>query len=436
MKKSYTSVVIVTAQDSARLRYVCDWVFGERLQVPYVIHSTRDTPVSEAALVLQYGVPGAFSIPASGILKMGEWNSLPAEWSVWRGLPICFAASGDYALPFDLLGAVFYLLSRMEEYAAFIPDRHGRYPAEASCLFQQGLLERPIVDEWIQAFGVWLSEVGLRVPQHRFQFTPTYDIDIAWSYRHKGLYRNVGGCVRDALSANFRAVWRRVQVLSGIRNDPFDSFDFLDEIHRHARLTPVYFILAALSPGPFDKNIAPGHPAMKRLIRHLADQYQIGIHPSYESLERPEIVHQELQVLMQTADKGVVRSRQHYIRFRLPDTFRYLADQGIQEEYSMGYATHLGFRAGTGSSFLWYDLSNEAVTFLRVHPFCFMDATAHYERSLTVKQAFTSLRSMRTLLEQSGSTMVTIFHNFSLGTDAEWLGWRDAYEQFIKESSR
>jgi hypothetical protein len=98
----------------------------------------------------------------------------------------------------------------------------------------------------------------------------------------------------------------------------------------------------------------------------------------------------------------------------------------------MGYGSRSGFRAGTGRSFLWYDLTTESTTPLRVHPFCFMDSTAHFEEGLSPDEAFTKLDQMRARLMLTHSSLVTVFHNFSLGSDKGWDGWAERYEQFLK----
>ena len=120
---------------------------------------------------------------------------------------------------------------------------------------------------------------------------------------------------------------------------------------------------------------------------------------------------------------------------RLPDTYHLLLRNGISDDYSMGYGSHLGFRAGTGASFAWYDLTREETAQLRIHPFCFMDTTAHFEQKLNVHDAFSKLHAMAFALEQAGSTLVTVFHNFSLGTARESKGWRHAYESFLQEKT-
>jgi hypothetical protein len=160
----------------------------------------------------------------------------------------------------------------------------------------------------------------------------------------------------------------------------------------------------------------------------------MGIHPSYYATSKA-LLDKEKATLEEITGFKVHQSRQHYIKLKIPDTYHLLASCGITEDYSMGYGTHLGFRAGTGSSFLWYNLENGQATAMRIHPFCFMDTTAHYEQGLTPAQAFEALGTMAAQLKEANSTLVTIFHNFSLGTAREWHGWADAYKHFLAQES-
>ena len=44
---------------------------------------------------------------------------------------------------------------------------------------------------------------------------PTYDIDAAWSYKNKGIFRTVGGFARDFLAHNKDDVRYRARVIMG-----------------------------------------------------------------------------------------------------------------------------------------------------------------------------------------------------------------------------
>jgi hypothetical protein len=175
---------------------------------------------------------------------------------------------------------------------------------------------------------------------------------------------------------------------------------------------------------------------MAALIKAFSEQALAGVHPSYYSDAQPEMLAEEKAVLESIIGRRITISRQHYMRLRFPQTYQALIAAGIEEDYSMGYSTHFGFRAGTSAAFPWYDLSEEGESKLRVRPFVFMDTTAHYDLGLSPEAAFDRLRRMRLQVEAVHGTLITIMHNFSLGTDQEWKGWRRAYERFLAEVCR
>jgi len=432
------TLVVYSAQNSPRLKYVLDWLLKERLQLDYRITIDKND-IPDHGSFISYGSPsgGAVSVPSADFLWQTGINPPEIAKGTWGDLPVIFAKDDEgYTLPFDLFSAIFYLLSRYEEYSSFTPDKHGRYLATASVLYKNGWLMRPLVDEWVYAFRKILqSAMGEAIEGTPFLYQPTYDIDMAYSHLHKGAGRIIGAYLRAILKLDVVQITERIQVLKKKQKDPFDSFRWLRQLHKQYDYKPVYFILSADKTTPYDKNIHPQHPAMMRVIKNLVKEGDIGIHPSYYA-EQKNLLEKEKKMLEHIAGKGVTISRQHYIRATAPGTYRMLLSQGIAEDYTMGYGSNLGFRAGTGSSFFWYDLENENTTKLRIHPFCFMDTTAHYEAKLTPSQAFEKLEEMSKKLILTGSTLITVFHNFSLGTGTEWKGWRLAYENFLHEKAR
>lgn len=431
------TIVVYTPVSSPRLEYILDWLLKERLQLEYLMVHTKEDTTAHPYIVC-YGeiLEGAISIPSDGLLmNKGTRTTKPATGE-WNTLPTIYPRDKEgYSLPFDILAATFYLLSRYEEYEAYTPDKHGRFPATASVLYRMGILERPIVDEWVQAFHKLLVHTWqVPLPETQFTFCPTYDIDMAYSHLYKGIRRIAGAYLRAMLRVDIRQINMRTLVLKKKQKDPYDSFRWLRQLHKEYSFTPLYFVLSATRTTRFDKNIHPNHPAMVRVIKWLVKDGNIGIHPSYYS-SKGDTLQREKTTLEQVAGRHTTVSRQHYIRAVMPHTYRMLLHNHITEDYTMGYGTHLGFRAGTGASFLWYDLEHETSTNLRIHPFCFMDTTAHYEAGLSAGEAFEKLQAMSAILERTGSTLITVFHNFSLGTDEEWRGWRQGYELFMRQKS-
>jgi hypothetical protein len=303
-------------------------------------------------------------------------------------------------------------------------------------LYKIGWLQRPLIDEWVIQFKKSLEKhFKCYLPAPAFSFSPTYDIDIAYSYQHKGFVRWCGAVAKELLTRTFSSLASRITVLLGVSKDPFDCFEELEKTHKQLNLSPTFFILVAEKISAFDKNNLPSNSAMKKLIVSLSKQGKIGLHPSYFSQEKNNL-EEEKSVLENIINKPIAASRQHYIRLQIPQTYQLLIEKGIAEDFSMGYGAALGFRAGTGRSFFWFDLEKNEQTSLRIHPFCFMDSTAHYEEKMSAAEAEKVLLEMLYVLQQTNSQMITVFHNFSLGTAKEWNGWRETYFSFLEKAKQ
>lgn len=342
-----------------------------------------------------------------------------------HGKKAFFKTNGDQ-FAFDIFAASFYLLSRYEEYLPHTKDKYGRYAHENSLAFKENFLQIPLVNIWVIDFMASLQQhfPALKPKLPSFQFQPTYDIDIAFSYQHKGWIRNMGGFVRQPSA-------ERLKVLLGLQKDPFDCFDWLNEIHHTKNLCPIYFFLVAEKNSKYDKNILPSKPAMQALIKKHAANYAIGIHPSWQSGDEKQLLVQEKKVLEQISGQAVISSRQHFIRFNLPDGYQRLMEAGITADYSMGYGSINGFRASVASSFYWYNLQKEEATSLRIHPFCFMEANSFYQQHTTPAQALEEMMHYYTICKNVHGTFSCIWHNHTLGTDKLFAGWPEIYGKFI-----
>ena len=101
---------------------------------------------------------------------------------------------------------------------------------------------------------------------------------------------------------------------------------------------------------------------MISLIKQLGNTSTIGIHPSYASNKNSKMIGIEKQRLEHILGKSVHHNRFHFLKFSLPKSYQQLLAYGISNDYSMGYADQIGFRAGTCTPFNFYDLENEVQT--------------------------------------------------------------------------
>jgi hypothetical protein len=378
-------------------------------------------------------LPGEVWIHSHVLLFESTIRPVKIECFELRGYKAFFKAEGETG--FDLLAAVFYLLTRYEEYLPHQKDIYGRYAHQNSVAYKEGFLHLPLINIWLEDFRKLLQQrlTHLVLPASNFQLQTTYDIDIAWSFRNKGFKRNAGSLLKLFLTGKWRSLRYRLKVIRGREQDPFDAYEWMDNLHQQHRLRPIYFFLVAERAGKFDKNIDTKNGSFQNLVKDISTKYKVGLHPSWASADQPNLILTEKSWLEKTSEQPINSSRQHYIRFDLPATYRRLSAAGISDDYSMGYGSINGFRASVTTPFFWYDLKEEKKSALRIHPFCFMDANSYYEEKRPPAEALQELIQYYAVTNSVKGTMITIWHNSFLGTDPAFDGWRETYEQFVMQ---
>lgn len=430
-------MLLYSSHITPRLQYIVDFISKESFDEPIIVTDNKEKFANASDPRLNYS-PADFSdaefcITPVSLLFENDIKQQPIHCFELNYHKAFFQTSGDF--PFDIFAACFYLISRYEEWLPHEKDEYNRYAHTNSLAYKEKFLDQPLINIWLHEFRHALKKKFPDIIFRRssFKFIPTYDIDMAYAYLHKGWVRNAGGLLKSISSGDWRAVKNRAGVLLKRQDDPFDSYEWLDSLHLYCRVKPCYFFLVAKEQKGVDKNISPRENALQELIQYHSAGYTIGIHPSWQSNSNEKLLREEMEWLEYIAGKKILHSRQHYIKLDLPETYRRLIDAGIEKDFSMGYGSINGFRASVASSFYWYDLEKEQQTKLQVFPFCFMDANSFYEQKFTAQQAMTELLYYYHTVKKINGLMITIWHNHFLGTDPKFEGWREVYEIFLKE---
>ncbi len=422
-------VWIFTEKLSPRLQYICDCFFTDVYKTPYQFtidsigfESYAGAKINYSALSLRNCV----QIVPHTLLFENDITAQQIDIMNWECSKAFFATPGDW--PFDLFAASFYLMSRYEEYLPHQLDSYGRFDTQVSLAYRQGFLHLPLVNIWLAQFIALLKkQFQFFEPQApKFMDSITFDIDSAFAFKHKGLLRSVGGLFKQPSLV-------RLKCLMGLQKDPFDIFDTLHQQHQQYAVCPTFFFLVADKNSIYDKHVLPQQQIMWRIVKKHAKVYPIGIHPSWQSNAARKIVAEELNTLSDMADMPINKSRQHYIKMTMPITYQNLIRLQIEDDFSMGYGSVNGFRASIASSHYWFDLSKNESTNLKLHPFCFMDATAHYEEGLKPDTALIALQKFRSICIKYGLPFVSIWHNSILSKMPEFKGWNAVYIDYLKE---
>jgi hypothetical protein len=430
-------LLIYTPVINNRINYIFKLILGRILGVEYSVTTQYDEWLANDGprfcYAPQYEGDELFFAQSSLLLNTGT-KKLHIDPVMFEGIKAFFPVAHPKSLfPFDPFAASFYLVSRYEEYLPLIRDIHGRFPASESLALRFGFLQKPVINIWAARIAQLLQKryPELKFRKRHFNMIPTIDIDAAYAIKNKGFVRMMGGLIKSIYSRDNEGVKKRLRVLTGMEKDPFDSFEFQLEIQKKYNFRPIYFVLIA-DYGAYDKSIPFQNKPFRDIVKLLADYADVGIHPSYASNDEPELLKIEVQRLSELLNREIQRSRQHFLRLEIPATYHNLLSLDIYNDYTMGYASQPGFRAGICDSFPFYDLEMEIETPLIIHPFMIMDGTLADYLRLSPDEAYGYIRQLIDEVKAVGGTFISLWHNESLGGQGKWEGWPEVYEKMIK----
>ncbi len=446
-------VTIVTDIRSPRLDYVLDYIFSERLGIDYniVFEQTADTP--QPVISYKVGAQANITIaPRTYNEVRSVFNNIDFTTSqhteqvpVIQGnvpnfmsqtdatiidqMPVIFPTECNFG--FDLFAAVFFMLARVEEYNDNAPlDQHGRFMASQSIALKNNWLHIPIVDVWIEKLKAELLTIDptLQFKTEKFELSPSTDVDSPWCYLHKGILRNTVGLCRDLVQLKLSNAITRVMVLCRLKSDPHFTFRKILEMNNKHSIESHFFVLLA-KRGKYDKSVNPSSKAMTKFVKELSKQAKVDLHPSYASCKGSfGTFGEEQQCFEQLAGKPANAIRQHYLLRNAPE-YHWLENFGVTTDYTMSYASHAGFRAGTCHPFPFFDFANNRFTNISIHPLVLMDTTLSEYQHLSANDAKQQIANLLTEVKKVNGQFSFLWHNSTFANTQ----WAQLYEWILNQ---
>lgn len=179
-----------------------------------------------------------------------------------------------------------------------------------------------------------------------------------------------------------------------------------------------------------DRNISADNPDFRKLIKHISTYAEVGIHPSYLSGDTHSELAVEIGRLTEIIEQPVTQSRQHFLRMQMPQTYRRLIAEGIESDYTMGYAEDIAFRAGTCTPYFFYDLEENKASELKIYPLTIMEGTLRDYLKLTPEDAIVKYKELIERVKSVEGTFISLWHNDSISQDSPW---REVYKFMVQE---
>ncbi|MGB0788866.1 MAG: hypothetical protein ACPGQR_04960, partial [Marinirhabdus sp.] len=228
-----------------------------------------------------------------------------------------------------------------------------------------------------------------------------------YEFLEKGLFRTVTGAMHDLGKGNFKRVLERVRVRLKLKKDPCDNYDWVLNKSKGAKWPVSFFFILGEAPH-FEQSINTYRKNYAKLIKHVGDYKNVGLIFSHKALRdfnmmkkekkrMDNIRHQETQITMHACNL-----------VQLPGLYRNLVELEVKQDFTLYYRDTPGFRAGTCTPFLFYDLDFEIKTPLIVQPISLCSTISETENTEGVSKIFNTLQNEVKIV---GGTLAVVFSN-------------------------
>lgn len=354
----------------------------------------------------------------------------------------CVRDNDRLLLGVDIFGSAFFMLSRYEELVIEVRDQFTRFAATSSLLHRAGLLHRPIVDEYVEVLWACMSRLWpqLKRKVHEYRFFLSSDVDHPLSNTHGKLTVALRKAVADVVtrhdlkSAITRFPTAVLNARGDYSTDPHNTFDFIMDTAERYGLKCAFYFIAGHSGGTIDGDYTLDMPWIRNLMRNIHERgHEIGLHPSFDTFLDGEKIKREFSTLLRTCDdlgiqQDIWGGRQHYLRWQAPDTWQHWESAGLTYDSTVGFADHVGFRAGTCREFPVFNLRTRSALNLIERPLIVMEGTLLNPRYMNVgtEEAIGWIERLASICRRYNGNFTLLWHNSMLTTpELKWL-FRDA----------
>lgn len=290
------------------------------------------------------------------------------------------------------------LFTRKEEYSPKQLDQHNRFTYAISNY-------KDILEPKVSKF---LIENGLIVeyPENKkFAVCLTHDVDDVYPPLSHTILSSLY-CMKNL---NFNELknqlfWKN----NGKEFSPYWNFKEIMKLEeKYEAKSSFYFIATDRDVRRFRYNIED----LENELGFIVDAgWEVGLHGGYYSYDSLEDMKKEKERLEKVLGKDVIGYRNHYLRFKVPDTWRLLAEAGFKYDTTFGYENMVGFRNGMCHPFKPYSLdSMKEINILEI-PLIIMDE-ALFNSMSEDNVRWSTVKKLIDTTEEYNGVLTLLWHN-------------------------
>ena len=367
-------ILIYCNKNSPRIEYTFNHIFKLILNKKFSITNSKSEFIDFKGYKFSYAntpISEELFFQSNGLLEERGLENHEIIIFEWDNLKCFFKVGQKSAIPFDIFSAIFFLLSRYEEYMPHSSNNHSQFSHLESIAYKENFLEIPLIDVWIEKLiSVLENKIKLKCKIDSKNQIASIIISSLRPYKYTNKYPFESFMIwfKNLFMLNLWEVIEHLLVLLKIKIDPWEIDDYIKDLLVDSK-NKVFFFFSFSSESFFRDETPKTNENFKKYIKEVHDNFEIGLLPSNNALKKlktfelenfniSKLVHIKIdKILLQEGLK------------KIGEDYKNSLSLDYANDFSMGYVDAFGYRASTCSSFFFYDLSNEIKTKLLVTPF-------------------------------------------------------------------
>ena len=316
----------------------------------------------------------------------------------------------------NILKLVYYFSNEFYLSTIKPKDKHDRYFTGSIKENDIKYLEIPIVNILSNIF-----EENLQIKQDKkikLNFTCDYDILNIWSTSSYKwiLKRHLKNLLKHPLLLTFKEIKSFFLAKYSVENNPYLNAEMFlfDNQYSNIKISNYAFFLVDQGHKYFDpKNNFEEKSTILFLKKLLAMDVEIGLHPNYNSQYDGTLKNQLIK-FKSIFKKQASSSRNHYLRGNWPSFLLNLETNGVEKDFSFGFADSLLFRGGISSRFKMWNIEQKRAYNTWLSPLTIMDGTLQDYYSESLEKSFNMCLKKLELCYKFGDEITLLWHNRSM----------------------
>ena len=309
---------------------------------------------------------------------------------------------------------IWELYTKREEYNPLILDQYQRF---SYYLSKYRDILKPKVSEFLVKSGF-----NFEYPKgKKFAVCLTHDIDVVYFSKLETISKAIKLLKEHKIRNSLKILLSKINK----RCNPLLNFkDIMDLEEKYDAKSSFYFL--ALDEKDMDFNFEIKD--LEHEIGIISDRgWEISLHGGHEAYNNLEEIRKEKNRIEKVLNKKVIGYRNHFLRFKVPDTWELLSKACFKYDTTFGYADMVGFRNGMCHPFKPFNLfTNKEIDILEI-PLTVMDCTLFNYMKLDYEKAWEIIKIIINIVEKYRGVITILWHNTYMSGK-----YRKLYEKILK----